>query len=90
MDEFISYVLKKLKRPHMCLVVENMADNTTKSTTDGWGPPSTWREKFAKRDYDEHVARYKLKEYQGMPLPRRRTATEILEDAFAISLRLKY
>ena len=65
-----------------CLVVENMADNTTKSTTDDWGPPSTWREKFAKRDYDEHVARYKLKEYQGMPLPRRRTATEILEDAY--------
>ena len=70
-----------------------MADNNTKSTTDGWGPdgpPSTWREKFAKRDYDEHVAMYKLKMYQGMPLPRRRTATEILEDAFAISLRLKY
>ena len=76
-----------------CLVAENMADNNTKSTTDGWGPdgpPSTWRAKFAKRNYDEHVAMYKLKEYQGMPLPRRRTATEILEDAFAISLRLKY
>ena len=80
-----------------CLVVENMADNTTKSMTDCWGPlgpPSTWREQFAKRDYDEHVAMYKLKKYQGMPLPlplpRRRTASEILEDAFAVSLRLKY
>ena len=69
------------------LIVENMADNNTKSTADGWaphGPPSTWREQFAKRDYDEHVAMYKLKKYQGMPLPlplpRRRTASEILED----------
>ena len=74
-----------------------MADNNTRSTTDSWaphGPPSTWREQFAKRDYDEHVAMYKLKKYQGMPLPlplpRRRTASEILEDAFAVSLRLKY
>ena len=70
-----------------CLVVENMADNTTKSMTDCWGPlgpPSTWREQFAKRDYDEHVAMWaqKLKENPGMPLPRRRTATEILEDAY--------
>jgi hypothetical protein len=69
------------------LVVEimadnNMADNTTKSTTDDWGPPSTWRAKFAKRDYDEHVAAYQLKGDQGMPLKRRRTASEILEDAY--------
>ena len=65
-----------------CLVVENMADNTTKSTTDGWGPPSTWRAKFAKRDYDEHVAAYQLKGDQSVPLKRRRTASEILEDAY--------
>ena len=71
-----------------CLVVENMADNTTKSMTDCWGPlgpPSTWREQFAKRDYVEHVAMWaqKLKENPGMPLSRRRTATEILEDAYS-------
>ena len=76
------------------LIVENMTDNNTKSTSDGWGPlgpPSTWREQFAKRDYDEHVAMWaqKLKENPGMPLSRRRTASEILEDAYSHGHKLR-
>jgi len=83
-----SVLEKKLKPLASYLTVEIMADNNTKSTIDGWGPdgpPSTWRVKFAKRNYDEHVAMWaqKLKENPGMPLPRRRTATEILEDAYS-------
>ena len=79
--------LEKLKWLASYLTVEIMADNNTKSTSDGWGPygpPSTWRVQFAKHNYDEHVAMWaqKLKENPGMPLPRRRTATEILEDAY--------
>ena len=62
-----------------------MADNY--SVSDGWGPvgpPSTWRLQFQQIDYNNYINQRttELKILRTELPIRRRTATEILQDAY--------
>jgi hypothetical protein len=67
------------------VIAKNMADNNTKSTSDGWGPygpPSSWppikpNEEYIKKYIAKREA--ELKANPGQP-PRCKTATELLEE----------